>query len=229
MTLYCSTLQHTATHCNTLQHTAAHCNTLQHTATHTNDEDMLALADADGQIGTQDFRLTLQHTATHCNTLQHAAIHCNTLQHTANTATHCNTLQHTATRCNTLQHTATHCNTHQRSRRAEPCGCEWTNQYTRLSPHPVFSMSAPQSPKQHRLYVKTSKEIYTGTSNETCIDMLKETCIDMSKETYLVKRDQKIVSVINDLCQPLNLQHSITCALQCQKRPKYCIFLKGPM
>ena len=32
--VYCITLQHTATHCNTLQHTAAHCSTLRHTATY---------------------------------------------------------------------------------------------------------------------------------------------------------------------------------------------------
>jgi len=73
LTLYCDTLQHTATHCNILQHTATHCNTLQLTATHCN---------------------TLQHTATHCNTRQLIATHRNTLQLTA---THCNSLQHIAT------------------------------------------------------------------------------------------------------------------------------------
>jgi len=39
--MYCSTLQHTATHCNTLQHTATHFNTLQHTATHCNTRTVL--------------------------------------------------------------------------------------------------------------------------------------------------------------------------------------------
>jgi len=62
-TLYCNSLQHTATHCNTLQHTATHCNTRAYHL-----------------LSSLDFVLPL--TATHCNTplSQLAITHQNTLQ-----------------------------------------------------------------------------------------------------------------------------------------------------
>ena len=93
--LYCNTLQHTATHCNTLQHTATHCNTLCGNA-----ERMHSL-----------YCNTLQHTATHCNTLcgnaeRMHSLYCNTLQHTA---THCNILCGNAERMHSLY---THIPTH---------------------------------------------------------------------------------------------------------------------
>ena len=69
--------------CNTLQHTATHCNTLQHTAAQTNSSS--SIASISSAISRSLF------TATLCNSLQRTATHYNTLQHTA---THCNALQH---------------------------------------------------------------------------------------------------------------------------------------
>jgi len=91
--LYCTTLQHTATHCNTLQHIIPevrlgcfirralcgllHCNTLQHTATH-----CITLYPKKDQTASFAERSVGCYTS-HCNTLHHTATHCNALQQTA--------------------------------------------------------------------------------------------------------------------------------------------------
>ena len=98
-TLYCNTLQHTATHCNTLQH--------RQLLLGVTPRQLLLDACEFGLHHIQDvlWQIGVRYAATHCNTLPHTATHWNALQHTA---THCNTLQHTATHCNTLQRHARH-------------------------------------------------------------------------------------------------------------------------